>query len=240
MASRDEPAGNRQQQRAHAADAEVDRPLDDGVEPLQRYVVDVDDGNAVEIFEARAQRQKLHQIRHDLDVDHLAARAFDQVEHLHVLVERQRHIEVVDVLLSDDLGRVRQRAEQRQTAIAQVIAAGTIVDEANHLVAELSVLKDFLGHDPAQIAGARNQNALQPEPGFPAAFEQFAHELARAERQRDVDDQEHRPDDARHLVGADRLFFRRCVVRVHVERGDDAENDRHDSADEDQKEVVDP
>ena len=138
-------------------------PLDDRVEPLQRNVVDVDDRNAVEIFEARAQREELHQVGHDLDVDHLAARALDQVEHLHVLVERQRHIQVIDVLLPDDLGRVGQRAEQRQAAIAEVIAAGAIVDEADDLIAELAVLKDLLGDDAAEVAGAGNQDALQAD-----------------------------------------------------------------------------
>ena len=100
------PQGIAEQQRAGAADSEVDRPLDDRVEPLQRNVVDVDDRNAVEIFEAGAQREELHQVRHDLHVDHLAARALDEVEHLHVLVERQRHVQVIDVLLPDDFGRV--------------------------------------------------------------------------------------------------------------------------------------
>ena len=93
--------------------------------------MDVDDRHAVEIFEARAQREELHEVGHDLDVDHLAARALDEVEHLHVLVERQRHVQVVDVLLADDLGRIGERAEQRQAAIAEVIAARAIVDEAD-------------------------------------------------------------------------------------------------------------
>ncbi len=99
-----------------------------------------------------------------------------------------------------------------------MIAAGAIVDEADHLIAELAVLKNLLGHDAAEVAGAGNQNALQPEAGFPAPFEQLADELARAERQRDVDDQEQRPDDARDLVRADGLLFRRRVVRVDVQR----------------------
>ena len=186
--------------------------------------MDVDDRNAVEIFEARAQREELHEVGNHLHVDHFAARALDEVEHLHVLVERQRHVQVIDVLLPDDFGRIGQRAEQRQAAIAEVIAARAIVDKSDHLIAELAVLENLLGDDAAEVAGAGNQDALQADAGFPAPLEHFADELARAERQRDVDDQEQGPDDARDLIRADGLLLWRRVVRVDVQRGDDAED----------------
>ncbi len=101
------------------------------------------------------------------------------------------------------------------------------------------MLKNLLGDDAAEVACAGNQDALQPEAGFPAPLEHLAHELARTERQRDVDHQEHRPDDARDLIRADGLLLGRCVVRVDVQRADDAENHRDDGADEDEEEVVD-
>ena len=52
--------------------------LDDAVEALQRDVVDVDDRDAVEILEPRAQRDDLQQVGHDLDVDALAAGDLDR------------------------------------------------------------------------------------------------------------------------------------------------------------------
>ena len=70
--------------------------LDDAVEALQRHVVDVDDRHAVEILEPGAQRDHLQQIGHDLDVDHLAAGAVEQLEHPHVLFGRQRDVEMID------------------------------------------------------------------------------------------------------------------------------------------------
>ena len=66
------------------------------VEALQRHVVDVDDRHAVEVLEPRAQRDDLQQIGHDLDVDHLAARALEELEHPHVLLGRQRDVQVID------------------------------------------------------------------------------------------------------------------------------------------------
>ena len=54
----------------------------------------------------------------------------DQAEHLHVLFERQRDVEVIDALAAQDLVGVAERAEQRQAAVADVIA-GAIVDEAD-------------------------------------------------------------------------------------------------------------
>ena len=66
------------------------------VEALQRDVVDVDDRDAVEILEPGAQRDDLQQIGDDLDVDHLAAGAFEELEHPHVLFGRQRDVQMVD------------------------------------------------------------------------------------------------------------------------------------------------
>ena len=120
-----------------------------------------------------------------------------------------------------------------------MIAAGAIVDEADHLITKLAVLKNFLGHDAAEVARAGNQDALQPETGFPAPFEQLADELARAECERDVDDQKQRPDDARNLIRADGLLLWRRVIRVDVKCRDDPEDHRDDRADEDEEEVID-
>ena len=47
---------------------------------------------------------------------------FDKAEHLDVLFERQRDVDVIDPLLPDDFAAFGQRAEQRQAAIADVIA----------------------------------------------------------------------------------------------------------------------
>src|SRR5687767_12734465 len=103
---------------------------------------------------------------------------------------------MIDIFRADDVRRIRQRPEQRQAAIAEVIAAGAIVDKSDHLIPELAVLQNLLRDDAAEVACAGNQNALQAEAGFPPALEDLAHELARAKRQRDIKNQEHRPDDA--------------------------------------------
>ena len=187
-------------------------PLDDRVEPLQRDVVNVDDGDAVEIFEARAQREELHQVRHDLDVDHFTAGVFDQVEHLHVLVERQGDIQVIDAFLADDLCGVGQRTEQRQAPVAEIVAACPIVDETDDLIAQLAVLKDSFGDDSTEIASSGYQDALEADARFPAALQHFANELARAEGEYDVEDEEQRPDDSRDLIRADVLKLRGRVV----------------------------
>ena len=57
-----------------------------------------------------------------MQVDALAVGDLDQAEHLDVLFERQRDVEVIDALAADDLVGIAERAEQRQTAIADVIA----------------------------------------------------------------------------------------------------------------------
>ncbi len=71
---------------------------------------------------------------------------------------RQRDVEVVDLLADGDLGGLGERAEQRQAAVAEVVAAGAVVDEADHLVAELAVLEDAVGDHAAEVAGAGDED----------------------------------------------------------------------------------
>ena len=83
-----------------------------------------------------------------------------------------------------DLAGLVERAEQRQAAVAEVIAAGAVVHEADDLIAELAVLEDLVGDQPAELAGAGDQDPLEADAGTPPALERLAHQLARGERQR--------------------------------------------------------
>ena len=83
-----------------------------------------------------------------------AVGGLDDAEHLDVLFERQRDVDVIDAFLPDDLVRLAQRAEQRQAAIADVIAGGAVVEEADDLEPELAVLEHLVGDQPSEIAGA--------------------------------------------------------------------------------------
>ena len=54
-----------------------------------------------------------------------------------------------------------------------------VVDEAHDLVAELAVLQHPVGHHPPEVAGARDQDALETNTCAPATFQEFAHHLRR-------------------------------------------------------------
>ena len=90
-----------------------------------------------------------------------------------MLVERQRDVELVDPLALGDLAGLGERAEQRQAAVAEVIAAGAVVDEPDDLEAQLAVLEDLVGDQPAEVAGAGDQDALEADAGAPAALERL-------------------------------------------------------------------
>ena len=220
-------------------DHDVEHALDHRADALQRHVVEVDHRHAVEVLEARAERDELQQVRHDLDVDAFAARRLDEVEQLHVLLERQRHVEVVDLLVGDDVGGVAERAEQGQPAIAEMIAACLVVDESHDLVSELAMLEDAIRDDAAEIAGAGDQDLAQPDARQPAPLQRFADELARQVTERDVGDEEEAPDDPRHFERADLALRLAGVIRLVEQRRDDAQDDGEDAADEDVEEVVD-
>ena len=75
---------------------DVDAALEEAVEAAQRHVVQADDRNAVEIFEPRAQGDELQQVGNDVDFDRFPVGRLDDAEHLDVLFERQRDVDVID------------------------------------------------------------------------------------------------------------------------------------------------
>ena len=152
----------------------------------------------------------------------------------------KRHVEVVDPLAARDLAGLVERAEDREPAVAQIIAAGAVVHEADDVIPELAVFEDPVRDEATEFPCARNQHALQADAGAPPALEGLAHELARGKRQQHVEGEEERPDDLRDLVRAAVLQLVGNVVRLEVQRGHDAEDHREDAADEDGEEVVDP
>ena len=56
-----------------------------------------------------------------------------------MLFGRKRDVEVIHRFARGDLGGFLDRAEQRQAAIAEMIAGGLVVHEADDLIAELAV-----------------------------------------------------------------------------------------------------
>ena len=156
-----------------------------------------------------------------------------------MLLGRQRDVEMVDAFACGDLRRLGCRTEQRQAAVAEMIAGRLVVDEADDLVAQLPVLDDLVRDEASELARARDQNAFEADAGAPPALERFTHELARCERQRNVQNEEDAPHRLRHLERAARLRLARREVDLHVDGRDDAEDDGEDAADEDGKEVVD-
>ena len=103
---------DRKHQNGEARQQDVDRPLDPGIEALERHIVDADDRQAVQILEARAKRNELQQIRDDLDLDTFAAGELHQVEELGMLLEGQRHIQMIDTFTLRDLANLGERAEE--------------------------------------------------------------------------------------------------------------------------------
>ena len=191
---------------------DVEAALQPGVEALQRHLVDVDDRQPVEILEPRAQRDELQDVGHHLDVDELAAGDLHQVEQLGVLLERQRDIQVIDPFALCDLDDLGERAEQRQSAVADVIAAGAIVDEADHLIARArgaaACGRRPCGRDrPAPAMRMR----FRPIPARQRRSSSFAHGFARRVGEHPRQREEQAPDDLRDLIGA--LRARRAVGR---------------------------
>ena len=154
-----------------------------------------------------------------MDVDAFAAGLFDEAEHLHVLFERQRDIQMIDAFLPDDLAALGERAEQRQPAVPDVVARRAIVEEADDLEAELAMLEQLVRDEPAEVARAGDQHALEPDTRAPSALERLADELARRVGEDDVDGEEQQPDRPGDFVDALRLRFDRemwCVVDLVV------------------------
>ena len=102
-----------------------------------------------------------------MEVHALAVGDFDQAEHLHVLFERQRDVEVIDPLAANDLVGVVEPAEQRQASITDVVPDGAIVDEPEQLEAQFPVIEHLVRDHAAEIARSRNQHALEADARLP-------------------------------------------------------------------------
>ncbi len=152
---------------------------------------------------------------------------------------RARSAKVIHALAPDDVVRFGEHAEQGDAAIADVIPAGAVVEEAHHLEAELAMLEDLVGDDASEVAGARDQNTLQPDPGAPPPLEGLSHQLARRVRQADIDDQEDHPDVLGDFVEADVLRGFVGVVGLVIQGAAESEHDREDRPHEDPEKIID-
>jgi hypothetical protein len=71
-----------------------------------------------------------------------------------VLLRRQRHIQVIDGFAGRDVGGLVDGAEQRQAAIAKMVARRLVVHEADNLIAELPVFENLVGDYASELARA--------------------------------------------------------------------------------------
>src|SRR5207249_4887571 len=109
----------------------------------------------------------------------LARRRIEQIEHLEVLFRRKRDVQVIDLLARRNLRRFVGRPENRQPAVAEMIS-GSVVDEPDDFIAELAVLDDLVGDEPAELARTGDENPAQAHARTPAPLEDLAHDLAQA------------------------------------------------------------
>ena len=152
-----------------------------------------------------------------------------------MLVERQRHVQVVHALPLRDSAISVSVPRSGKAAIAEVIAAGAVVHESDTWYPELTVLEDPLRDQAPQFACAGDEDALQADACTPATLQQLADALTRHVSEHDVQREEQRPDQLRHLVGA-APSPRRRRSRPGSTAWDDAEHDRQDGADEHREE----
>ena len=140
---------------------DVHGALEHAVEAAERHVVDPDDRQPVQILEPRAERDELQEIRHDVNVDALAAGELDDAEHLDVLVDRQRDVDFVDLLVrgrSRPLRRSCRAAAARDSRWRRSWRPSSTNPTSRK--PELAVVEDPIGDHAAEIAGADDEHAL--------------------------------------------------------------------------------
>ena len=152
-----------------------------------------DDGNAVQIFESGAKGNELQQVGDHLHVDALTTRRLDEIQQLHVLLERERDVHVVNALTPHDFGGFLEAAKQRQASITEMIAASPVVDETDNLVAQLAMFEHLVSHHPTELACPGDQDPPKADPCNPSPLQCFPHQLARQIAERDVEDEEDAP-----------------------------------------------
>src|SRR5688500_3423134 len=111
-----------------------------------------------------------------------------------------------------------------------IAGACAIIDESDDLIAEFAVFEDLVRDQTSQLARSRDENPLETDACAPPPFEYLAHQLARRERQDDVEHQEQPPDQLRDLEGSRLTLELGGEVRLHVQGPDNSEHDREDAA----------
>ena len=109
--------------------------LDHAAPALERHLVEADDRDPVEVLERGADRRVLHDVGDDLQVDALVAQPLDERHEPGVVLERQRHVDLVGLRALDRVARVVDRPDDRQPGVARrhVLA---LAEEADDAVAE--------------------------------------------------------------------------------------------------------
>ena len=156
-----------------------------------------------------------------------------------MLLQRQRDVQMIDSLAANDVGRFLEAAKQRQAAIAKMITARPVVDEADDLIAEFPVLEHLVGNHSSQLAGARDENPAQSHTGHPSPLQRLAHEFSREIAECDVENEEDGPSPLGHLVSTHIPLGIGGVVGADVQSHHDAEYHGDDAADEHVEEIID-
>jgi hypothetical protein len=69
-----------------------------------------------------------------------------------VLLGRQGDVKVIDALARGDVRGAVERAEEREAAIAKMIARRAVVHESHDLIAQLAMFDDLVGDDPSELS----------------------------------------------------------------------------------------
>src|SRR5207249_449891 len=106
------------------------------------------------------------------------------------------------------------------------------------LVAELAMFEDLVGDEAAEVAGARDEDLLEPDASTPPPLEDLPHQLSSRVGQDDVQDQEDCPHELGDLECAGLARDATGYIDLDVRCGQNAEDHRENAADEDREEVV--
>ncbi len=90
----------------------------------------------------------------------------------------KRNVQMIDRLARRNIRGFVNRAEQRETAIPQMVAGGLVIDEPDDLIPEFAMLENLVRNQPPKFTRPGNQHTLEADSGAPATFEHFPHHLA--------------------------------------------------------------
>ncbi len=134
--------------------------------PLERDLVDADDGEPVEVLDVGLEGQELEEVGDEADVDGILVDDPEGLDDLGIVVKVQGHIDLGNPVFLDDGPEVVEPAQDLDPSVDADLRPlrDVVVKETQDPEPEVPEARELLGDGPAHLARADDEDVGQVQP----------------------------------------------------------------------------